>query len=427
MRILILTVESWNSKFGANTFSSIFQNIPNAKYANICIRDEVPDSDFCERYFRISEPKVIRSVLMRNVKTGKEVFCNQTADLVDQKDLSLKNNLYNKNRNRNKRSYYKLMIRELLWKLGAWKTKELKKFLKDFNPDLVVYEMSGYLHFNRLCKFAVKYTNAKSIGYFWDDNFTYRQHKKNYGFYILRFFLRKSLKKLSLYTNAFWAITEKTKAEADAFFGINSTVLTKPIFFEKDEDFKPYTVNAPIQMLYTGNLLIGRWDISKAIDEINKDGEKICLDIYTASYISSENKDKLSKFVRIHDPIPQSQVLELQKKADVLLFAEAICSDQSQIPRLSFSTKITDYLHSGKCIFAVGDGDTAPMEYLKSENVALCAGTIEDIYIKLKLLTDNPEMASKIAKRAYDCGKRNHSSELIGQEVKETIEKVFNL
>ena len=427
MKILILTVESWNSKFGANTFSSIFQNLPNSEYANICIRDEIPDSNFCKRYFRISEPKVIRSVLLRNTNTGKEVFCNQSIDSVDKKDLSLKNELYNKNRH--KRSYIKLMIRELLWKLGVWKTKELKNFLSEFAPDLVVYEMSGYLHFNRLCRFAVKYTNAKSIGYFWDDNFTYKQRKCTPGFLTFRFLQRKSLKKLTSSTDAFWAITDKTKREADNFFGINSTVLTKPIFFKKDETFKSYEANTPIQMLYTGNLLIGRWEsicyVSQAIDRINKDGEKIHLDIYTSSYIPLEEKSKLSPYVCVHEPIPQGQVIELQKQADVLLFAEAIGSPQSKIARLSFSTKITDYLHSGKCIFAIGDSDTAPMEYLKSENAALCADCAEDVYVGLKTLTDNPDIIPEMAKKAYDCGKRNHSSDSIDKKVIETIETLL--
>lgn len=427
MKILILTVESWNSKFGANTFSSIFQNVPDSEYANICIRDEIPDSNFCKRYFRISEPKVIRSVFLRNTKTGKEVFCNQSVDSVDEKDLSFKNELYNKNRQ--KRSYVKLMIRELFWKLGVWKTKELKSFLADFDPDVIAYEMSGYLHFNRLCRFAVKYTNAKSIGYFWDDNFTYKQRKCTPGFLSFRFLQRKSLKNLAKSTDAFWAITDKTKKEADQFFGINSTVLTKPIFFEKDETFKPYTVNTPIQMLYTGNLLIGRWEsicyVSQAIDRINQDGEEIRLDIYTSSYIPQEEKNKLSAYVCIHDPIPQEQAIELQKKADVLLFAEAVCSPQSKIARLSFSTKITDYLHSGKCIFAIGDSDTAPMEYLKLQNAALCADSAEAVYAGLKALADNPDIILEMAKKAYDCGERNHSSELIDKKVIDTLETLL--
>lgn len=423
MKILIFTVESWNSKFGANTFSSIFQNMPDSEFANICIRDEVPDSDFCKRYFRISEPRVIRSVLLRNTKTGKEVFHNQSADTVDQKDLSWKNELYNKNRQ--KRSYSKLLVRELLWKLGVWKTKELKTFLSDFNPDLIVYEMSGYLHFNRLCRFAAEYTKAKSIGYFWDDNFTYKQSKCTPGFLIFRFLQRKSLKKSVRHTDAFWAITDKTKQEADAFFGIRSTVLTKPIFFEKDEAFRPYTPHKPIQMLYTGNLLIGRWEsirsVSQAMDRINQDSEKIRLDIYTASYISPEEKSKLSPFVHIHEPVPQPEVIALQKEADILLLAEAVSSPHSQIARLSFSTKITDYLHSGKCIFAIGDGDTAPMEYLKSENAAFCAGTAEEICSGLKTLTESPELICQMGKNAYDCGKRNHASDLIQKKVMESI------
>ena len=51
-----------------------------------------------------------------------------------------------------------------------------------------------------------------------------------------------------------------------------------------------------------------------------------------------------------------------------MLFAEAVDGEAAKISRLSFSTKLTDYFASGKCIFAVGNEDTAPMEYLKNED-----------------------------------------------------------
>lgn len=426
MKILILTVESWNSKFGANTFSSIFQNVPNSEYANICIRDEIPDSNFCKRYFRISEPKVIRSVLFRHTKTGKEVFCNQSFDSVDKKDLSFKNELYNKNRH--KRSYIKLMIRELFWKLGVWKTKELKNFLSDFDPDLIAYEMSGYLHFNRLCRFAVKYTNAKSIGYFWDDNFTYKQRKCTPGFLIFRFLQRKSLKKLAGSTDAFWAITDKTKREADSFFGINSTVLTKPITNTEKRDFACQK-HTPIKMLYTGNLGIGRLDtikvISKALDELNQDEKQFELDVYTGTYISDKEKRSIGEGVIFHQPIPQNDVIELQKQADILLFVEDINGKSSKIARLSFSTKLTDYFAAGKCILAVAAKDIAPMEYLSDNDAALVASDYQTVVSQLQRITQNVELVDEYAERAYNLGQQNHKSEIIISKLKNTIETVL--
>ena len=52
-KILVFTVASWNSKVGANTWASLLDDYPSDKIANLCIREEFPDSNVCARYFVI--------------------------------------------------------------------------------------------------------------------------------------------------------------------------------------------------------------------------------------------------------------------------------------------------------------------------------------------------------------------------------------
>lgn len=426
-KVLVCTVESWNSKVGSNTFSSLLKTYPAENLANLYIREELPDSQCCSRYFQISETKVIKSILKRSVKTGREIEPCQKMTDEDQQLLAASRQLYNKNRK--KRSTVKLLIRELLWKMGKWKTRELDDYVDSFQPDIVVFGMEGYIHFNRICRYIVKRTGAKAVGYFWDDTFTYQQMPGNMGYKVMRFLKRRSLKKLAPCCDAFWAITEKTKQEADAFFGIDCKVITKPIDFAPGEEWKPYATQSPIKMLYTGNLLIGRFDvivaISEALKKINADGNKIELDVYSGSYVSPENQGKLCRYVHMKGVVPQSEVLRLQEKADVLLFAEAFRGEHSQIARLSFSTKLTDYFHSGRCILAVGAKNVAPMEYLAEENAALCASSEEEIYQQLRKLIENPQCIQEIAQNAYMCGKKNHSRWDIQQKVTQTFDEIL--
>ncbi len=424
--ILIITVDSFNSKVGANTFETIFKDYPDADFANICIRNELPDSKLCSRYFRISEQRVIKSVFNRKIATGKELSPSDFADMEEQKELNASIELYNKNRA--KRSFIKRLGREVIWKVGKWRTKELCDFLSSFSPDIIIYEMSNYIHYNRLCRFAVRYTGAKSIGYFWDDNFTYKQNS-GIKFRCMRFLQRSSLKKLAKATDSFWAITQKTKREADEEFKISSVVITKPIDIDADSCFVPYQVRRPIRMLYTGNLLIGRFEsiklISQALEAINKDDEKIILDVYTASYIPDDERAKISKYVNIHKPIPQKEVIAKQKEADILLFVEDIVGKGRKIARLSFSTKITDYLGSGKCILAIGDNDTAPMEYFRQEQIALCAGDTKELYELFERVLNNPDLINEYGERAYECAKKNHSKADVQKKVNKTIAELL--
>ena len=119
--------------------------------------------------------------------------------------------------------------------------------------------------------------------------------------------------------------------------------------------------------------------------------------------------------------IPQSEVAGVQAKADILLFAEAISGKSSLTARLSFSTKITDYFKSGRCIFAVGNPDIAPIEYLKREDAALVACNKADIKEHFIKIINNPEIISKYSKKAYDCGIKNHDKTIIKEKLFNTL------
>lgn len=413
-RVLVCSVMCWNKNTGSDTFSTLMQGYEVDNIANIYIREGYPDSDVCRNYYEISENAVIKSVLKRKTKTGKRIETDGVAN--DDEENALATTERYKKHQKN-RSYFKLFAREILWKLGKWKTKELDAFLEEFKPDVVFFAMEGYIHFARMNRYILKKTGAKGIGYFWDDNFSYKKSKK-LGYKLLRFFQRRSLKKLAKRCTDFFAISPKTKREADETFGINCEVLTKPIDFE-NKPFEETILSTPLRMVYTGKLIIGRYDtvelIGKALDEINKDEVKIELDVYTMTEI--EDTSRLSKYVHLKGAVPQTEVAQIQKNADVLLFAEATEGEHSQAARLSFSTKITDYLGSGKCIFAVGNKDVAPMEYLRDEDGAITAYDYETVLASLNDIANNPELVKEYAKKAYDLGKRNHDKKIIQERL----------
>ncbi len=411
-KVLILSVPAWNKKSGSDTFSSLMEGYGADNVANIYIRESLPDSLVCNNYFRISENAVIKSILKRNLKTGKRVSAVQVNDdnTENEKATEARYKKYS-----SKKNFILSIARELVWKFGVWKTKELKNFIDEFAPDVVFFAMEGYIHLNRISRYVIKCSKAKGVGYFWDDNFTYKQSNK-IGYKVYRFFQKRSIKKTVKLCDDFFAISPKTKKEADETFGINCKILTKPLKNAK-EKFETCKINEPIKLLYTGKLIIGRFDtvkfIGEALDVINKDGVKAVLDVYTTTYLSEEDLNSVGKYVNILGAIPQNEVSQKQSKADILLFAEAVGENASKSARLSFSTKITDYFSAGKCIFAVGNGDTAPMEYLIEEDAAAVAISKEEILPVLYELIKNKNAINDYAKKAYDCGVRNHNEDKI--------------
>ncbi|MBO5334269.1 MAG: hypothetical protein J6B37_09200 [Clostridia bacterium] len=409
-RVLVISVGSWSSKVGS-TWPSLLKCYDSENVANICIRDEYPDSDVASRYFSISENRVLKSIFNRNIKTGREIELQECPE--KNQDLAAHNERYSKMRKN--RRYSLLLARELAWKLGKWKSAELDSFIDSFNPDVILYSMTVYIHHTRLVEYAIKRTGAKAVAYIWDDTFTYKQSNK-IGYKIYRFFQRKSLKRVAKLTNKFFAISDLTKKEADEFFGIDSIILTKPLYRVPEVDYSNFEM--PIKAVYAGNLFIGRDKslarIIKAAERINNDGIKIKFDIYTSTELSDTIKEQLTcDCCEIHAAVPQEEVFEIQRHSDLMLFVEDIDGPDARIARLSFSTKITDYLSSGKCIFAVGYKETAPMQYFINNDVAVIATDDKEIEEKLSMLVNNPDLLVKYAENARDVGIRNHNEEKI--------------
>lgn len=419
-KILVMTIPSWNSKVGANSWATLLENYPSENLASIYIRDELPDSKVCSRYFSISENKIIKSIFHRNLKTGLEVS-SETSSNEDDKNLQAHNERYVNMKK--KRRYSMLLARELIWKIGKWKTPELDEFLDSFKPDIILHSMDSYIHMNRITKYAIKRTGATAFGYVWDDNFTYKQ-SSDIGYKVYRFFQRGSLKRLAKLTKDFFAISPLTKKEADDYFGINCHLLTKPLLCEPSA--KRINGGYPLKMLYTGSLIIGRdrslLRLSKAINKINRDKRLVELDVYTQTVLSDEMYSEIqSDYCRIHKPIPQTEALKKQNEADILLFLEDIDGKDAKIARLSFSTKITDYLSTGKCIFAIGNTDTAPIQYFIENDAAVVCGSDEEIINNLERLCSDQKLIDEYAEKAVISAKNNHDP----QQIREVFYKVI--
>ena len=420
-KILISTISAWNQNSGANTYSAMFSKFKkDAEIANIYFRADMPDSDVAKRYFHILENEVIKSIFHRDRITGKEVS-NYTLNGEDSLRIQSEKNRYSRF---SKRHNPLLMWgREVLWKLGKWNSKELNSFLSNIAPDIFFFPLSNYCYFNRVNEYIIKKCKPKMVvGFLGDDTFTYKQ-RSDLFYYINRFFIRKSVKLVVRQFAEVLAICPKMKQECDRFFHINSEVITKPI-----RDVAPSCyirdLSKPIRLIYTGGLYLGRDEslisLAKAIQEINQEKQYMYLDIYTNTSLKNEILSALNipGCCEVKGSIPQCQVFEEQEKSDILVLVESF-SDKTA--RLSFSTKITDYLSSNRCILAIGPEDISSMEYLKNEDAAIICNSTQNILPILKQLKDDANLIKEYAEKGYRCGVRNHSSEEINKRLKNVL------
>ncbi len=423
-KILSVSLSTWRKDSGVHTQTDLFKFWEPDRVAQIYTKSDLPDTPVCNSFFQISENAIIKSVFTRK-RVGKRVENSAAFNESVQKAVDAEQKLYAKAHR--KKSWFLTLAREVVWSLGVWKTRALKRFIKEENPDVYFIPIYPVVYMGKLQRYILKKHPKPYVCYLADDNYSYQACGKNVFAYIHRFWLRSVVKKLAKNCNEMFTITETEARDTDKLFGTKSRILTKGIKYDNLE-FKEKEVQSPIKMVYTGKLVIGRAEslvaISQALKKINKDGLRMTLDIYSPDVLDDDTMKYLnSNGCTFKGVVPKEEVEKIQSQADIVVFVESLEKEFRYAARLSFSTKLTDYFKSGKCIFAIGDKNIAPIEYLRDNDAAIIVNRYKEIEGTLALLAYNPKLIKEYGKKAFECGKRNHSEEKIKEVFRSTFIK----
>jgi len=420
-KVLILSRGVWDDTDGtSSTLTNLFEDYDPDKLAHVYIETIAPKTKCCHRFFQISEFSLIHKIYKWRTKTG-HAFDTQgqtqaiTNDKIAEQEASTMQYV------RGHRSIWLSFAREILWGFNGWKSKELKQFLIDFNPDVIWMDGSPLPLMNRLYDYVLKIARKPAVIFMQDDVYTYESCGSKWSSKLYKWLLRKKVRKVVRQCNDMFVISPKMKKEYDTIFGVNSTVITKGI----DVDRLPpisHEIHNPIRLVYLGQVIYGRIysliSIAEALRKINAGGIKMQLFVYTNNQLSDEEKKRLlvKDSVFLMPPVQYSEVPRVMAENDVVVFVESFDPHYCNVARLSFSTKICDYLSSGKCILAIGPGNIAPIEYFIEENSAVVATSIDEITNSISSLSDG-EIIEKYTYLARNCAVNNHDRQQMNKVI----------
>lgn len=169
-----------------------------------------------------------------------------------------------------------------------------------------------------------------------------------------------------------------------------------------------------IRLSYTGNIEGGRYKVIKMFLEA-MDAERMDyhLDVYTRQgyYLGNYTNSHLT----VHDPVPQTEVAQILNKSDGLLHVESFEKDDMRWTRYSLSTKIPEYLASGRPVFYLGPQKAGTGDFL-SGGYADCAENSEELVKKIKdFFSHSNDQIVEIVRRRFIEAKKVLSEENMGQ------------
>ena len=276
----------------------------------------------------------------------------------------------------------------------------------------------------RIQRYISKLTGKPTVCYLADDNYSYDSCRGIWS-YIHRFWLRKYVGSLARDSKQMFVIVDKEKEDTDNRFGTNSVILTKGIDFS-NKKYYHNDATLPLKFVYTGNLLIGRDKtlaiLADTINDLNKDGIKAELFIYSQTEPTEQILGRINReSSHFCGRIGRDEVLKVQKDADVVVFAEALEGKEANVAKLSFSTKITDYLSNGKCILAIGKEYIAPIDYFNRYDAAIIAHSKNEIKAAVSKLVDNPSLVGVYGEKAFNVAQMNHDVTVLNQRFIQTM------
>lgn len=420
MKVLVISKEAWrDEQNGGNVLSNIFQNL-DAEFAQIFCNEQLPNNRLCKNYYQITDKMMVNSI----------IGGGNAGRFLDYNDYPI-NTVAERQTYSGARwtGEYLRLAREAVWAFGKWNVADIKKFVLDFDPDIIFAPCYGNHYMHNLTKLVKTYVDIPVISYISDDFYSNNRISFSPLFWVNHFMLRRKTRKVFRLYNLVYTMTREQKEQCERDFGANMKILCKcgdfmPQYEKKD-------VGNPIRIVYGGGIYINRWKtliaLAEAIRQVNSEGANFRLDIYTNTELSKAHFESLNDGLccQLHESVPMKQLKDIYHNSDIALHVEGFDSRSKRIVRLSFSTKIIDCLDSGCAVMAICDDKQAGGAYLRRNNCAICVNNLKDIKRTLHNIWSNKSILIQMQHKAFEIGRKNHLYETVSNEIKNDFCKLL--
>ena len=422
LKVLVVShnVFSFSSNMG-RTLANFFKSFPCEDIAQLYLHTEVPTTDICKNYFRITDFDILKK---RKSETGTRLSeADIQKDLASERiDEGVEAQIYQLGR---KRRPWMYIGRNLLWGMGKWKNSRLKQWLDDFDADIIFFASGDYTFAYRVAMWASKYKKIPIVTYVCDDYYFLKRKSVSPLYYLNRFDYKRTIRKLFKKHKNTVMICDELSWDYKKEFEINPTTimtasdLTGKVLEEAKE-------NDRVKISYIGNLGYNRHlaltEIGRALKDLY--GGRVLIDLY-----STEKRAEITKHltkengIDFHGGISAAEVKEVIKNTDILIHIESMNEESRKKVRYSVSTKIADSLASGKCLFAYGPREVASMQHLIKNKCAIAATSKEELRDSLKLVCEDGKAREAVCKNAVATAQKYHNQENNGVLLKEILER----
>ena len=408
------------------TFFTLFSQFKKEELCQFYIYPTLPDVEVCNSYYRITDKEVLKSYFKFKVN-GREIF---SQDILNAKSTLFEDKqdeaIY---RNKKNKSAFRMLLRDLMWKMSQWNNKSLNLWIQREAPThIFVAPGSAKFIYDIALKVSKNYS-LPIITYLCDEYY-FRLKKESLIARINQNKLRKKIKKLMQKTSLVVGICEKiTQVYCKEFDLPGITVMTGSNFEIEKKALERPVVN---ELTYMGNVRCNRYlslsQIAQILDKINAEhNQNFVLNVWTAEKDNAIlNELSKSKSLKLRGFVSGEEFNRIFKSADCLVHVEAFDKESIDLVKHSVSTKIADSLGSGIPLFCYAPNNVASCEYLLNNDSAICACNYDELEKKLLQLFFDSQKREQVVTNALVCAKTNHDKIMVSRKLYQAIIEVNN-
>ncbi|MDQ0155367.1 hypothetical protein [Robertmurraya andreesenii] len=427
-RVLVISHNAFSSTLNnGKTFSSIFSSWPKEKIAQLYFQNEIPNFSVCHNFFKITDVSILRS---KKENIGERVKGNNIKIHSHEQSRTI---LFIK---QNKWSAFNF-LRDVLWSSNKWNNQKLQDWLDEYAPE-VIFFVGGESTFSYKIANQIASKFSIPIYLYYTDDYLTPAYSLDLFQWINWIRLKRVLKKTLRNVNKVFVIGDDMGKEYANKLRKPCITIMNAIDIERFLSARVPTSaeennHSNIKMAYFGGMHLNRWKSLKAIGSAcayisEAEGINISLSIYSnqlpdKKIFTSLNNGTSLKYM---GSVTENEIIDEMQKYDVLVHVESFDRKMKQKTRLSISTKIPEYLASGKTILAMGPSDISSIKYLKKLDLPYVITSqkkenITDILLKMSSELDN----SRFKKLGIEIVREKHSIEQNKRKIQKYLSEVL--
>lgn len=390
MKLLIISRTPWNisNSFG-NTFSNLFGGMEDVEIYSICCQSGSVHNDIVKDTLQITESSLLSFRKLPQENTGEEQSLVKEFQSVGKK----------------KRYVWMFFARDFIWKLNAFRWKNsVRAFIDKVKPDLLYLPIYPSLYMCEMGLYVANKLSVPVVGHITDDVYRYPTYCPRLSpAYFYRHLVRKKIRALVHRAAYLEVFAQNMKAVYEKELGKPCYLIGKGV--------RPEEVCAPgklekgkeeLHFVYTGGVggerLSALLMLGRALS-----GKRCVLDIYSPTVLSESDRHSMQEVSPIvfHGFIGAVEVKKVQAEADVLVHVEGFSKKAAFETGMSFSTKIIDYLATGKPLLAIGPMSVNSIQVLAQKHIALVADSREQLTLAVEQIVCDKPVVHEVQQNAY--------------------------